>query len=48
MLQDVEQGRPTEIEAITGAIVAEADRLSIPVPVNKTLYLAIRSMTSRH
>jgi len=45
MLQDIEQGRPTEIEAITGAIVAEADRLNIPVPVNKALYLAIRSMT---
>lgn len=32
MLQDLERGRPTEIEAIDGAIVRAALRLGVPVP----------------
>ena len=32
MLQDVRAGRPTEIEETAGYVVAEADRLGIPVP----------------
>jgi len=35
MLRDTEQGRPTEMSAITGAIVGQADGLGIPVPVNR-------------
>ena len=35
MLRDVEQGRPTERNAITGAIVAQAEALGIRVPVNR-------------
>lgn len=44
MLQDVRQQRPTEIGAINGAIVAIADRLGIPVPVNRELTQAIRAL----
>ncbi len=43
MLQDVERGRPTEIDAINGAVVREADRLGIPTPVNRILWMLIRS-----
>jgi 2-dehydropantoate 2-reductase len=43
MLQDVERGRPTEIDAINGAVVREADRLGIPAPVNRILWKLVRS-----
>ena len=38
MLQDVEAGRPLELDCITGAVVELADRLGIPVPHTRTLY----------
>lgn len=44
MLQDVERGRPTEVEAIYGAVVAEAGRLGVPVPTCAGLYLLVRAL----
>ena len=38
MLEDVEAHRPTEIEHITGALVREAGRQGVPVPLHTTLY----------
>ncbi|MDA8164714.1 MAG: 2-dehydropantoate 2-reductase [Desulfobacteraceae bacterium] len=43
MLQDVRRRRRTEIDAINGAIVAEARRLGIPVPVNERLLQAVKA-----
>jgi len=40
MRSDVEAGRPTEIDAINGAVV---DRASDPVPVNETLTALVRA-----
>jgi len=40
MRSDVEAGRPTEIDAINGAVV---DRASEPVPVNETLTALVRA-----
>jgi 2-dehydropantoate 2-reductase len=37
MLQDVESQRKTEIEVVNGAVVREADRLDIDVPVNRVM-----------
>lgn len=37
MLQDVRNNRPTEIMAINGALVAEAEKLAVPVPENALL-----------
>lgn len=37
MLQDIDRGRPTEIDMINGAVVREADQLGISVPVNRAL-----------
>ena len=37
MLQDLENGRQTEIEAITGAVVRSADKHAVPAPVNAAL-----------
>jgi len=42
MLEDVEARRPTEIEHITGALVREAARLGVPVPLHTALYRLIR------
>ena len=42
MLQDVLAGRPTEIAAINGAIVAEAKRLGLDAPVTDTLFKLVR------
>ncbi|TET34485.1 MAG: 2-dehydropantoate 2-reductase [Anaerolineales bacterium] len=38
MLQDIRRGAPTEIEAISGAVVREGERASISTPINWTLW----------
>jgi 2-dehydropantoate 2-reductase len=43
MLEDVEARRPTEIEHITGALVREAERLDVPVPLQLALYRLVRA-----
>jgi 2-dehydropantoate 2-reductase len=43
MLQDVERGRPTEIDAINGAVVREGQRLGVPTPYNEALLLLVRA-----
>ncbi|MBV9750458.1 MAG: 2-dehydropantoate 2-reductase, partial [Acetobacteraceae bacterium] len=42
MLQDIERGRPTEIEAINGAVVREGQRLGVPTPCNQALLLLVK------
>ncbi len=44
MLQDIEAGRPTEIEFINGYISAEAKRLEVATPLNDALVSAIASL----
>lgn len=44
MLQDLRAGRPTEIEAINGAVVRLAGPLGIPVPVNEALVRKVREL----
>jgi 2-dehydropantoate 2-reductase len=41
MLEDVEAGRPTEIELINGALVREAERLGVEVPLQAALYALV-------
>ncbi len=43
MLEDVEAGRPTEIELITGSLVREADRHGVPVPLHRTMYTLVKA-----
>jgi 2-dehydropantoate 2-reductase len=45
MLQDVRAGRPTEVNAVTGAVVREGKRLGIPTPVLETLALAVAALS---
>lgn len=44
MLQDVRARRPTEIEAINGAVLSAARALGIAVPVNEELVRRVRSL----
>jgi 2-dehydropantoate 2-reductase len=44
MLQDVQRGAITEIEAINGAIIRVGERSGIPTPVNKMLYQLVSSL----
>jgi 2-dehydropantoate 2-reductase len=41
MLQDVEACRRTEIDVINGAVVREAGRLAVDVPLNRVLYTLV-------
>jgi 2-dehydropantoate 2-reductase len=47
MLQDVLSGRPTEIDAINGAIVREAEKVGIPTPVNRVLWHLVKGLDSQ-
>ncbi|HUE81520.1 MAG TPA: 2-dehydropantoate 2-reductase [Pyrinomonadaceae bacterium] len=38
MLQDLEAGRPLELEAIVGAVIELADRLDLSIPHTRTVY----------
>ena len=38
MLQDLEAGRPLELEAVVGAVVELGDRLGVPMPATRTVY----------
>jgi len=42
MLEDVLHHQPTEVDAITGAIVREAERLGVPAPLNTALWRLVK------
>lgn len=42
MLQDLERGRLTEIDAINGSIVREGKRLGVPTPVNEVMVMLVK------
>jgi len=42
MLQDLEAGRPMELEAIVGAVVELGERLGIPMPHTETVYACVK------
>jgi 2-dehydropantoate 2-reductase len=44
MLQDVRHGRRTEVEAINGAILREAQVLGIPAPANRVLLAGVKAL----
>jgi 2-dehydropantoate 2-reductase len=42
MLEDVEARRPTELESINGALVREARRRGVPVPLQTAVYRLVK------
>jgi 2-dehydropantoate 2-reductase len=42
MLEDVEARRPTEVESINGALVREAERGGVAVPLQQALHALVR------
>ena len=42
MLEDVQARRPTEVDQISGALVREADRLGVPVPLHAALWRLVK------
>jgi len=43
MLEDVEAHRETEIDLITGALVREAERHGVPIPLHTALYRLVKA-----
>jgi 2-dehydropantoate 2-reductase len=46
MLQDIQRGAPTEIDAISGAIAREGESLGVWTPVNRVLWHLVRALAS--
>ena len=44
MLQSLEQGQPTEIDFINGAVVRAGERYGVPTPVNRTLVACVKGI----
>jgi 2-dehydropantoate 2-reductase len=44
MLQDVQRGTPTEIDAICGAIVRAGEQSEVPTPVNHLLWQLVKAL----
>jgi 2-dehydropantoate 2-reductase len=47
MLQDLERGAPTEVDALNGAVVRAARDLGIPTPVNEYLWRQVLDQEDR-
>jgi len=43
MMQDIENGRELEFEAITGSILQSAERAGIDAPLNRLLYRLMKA-----
>jgi 2-dehydropantoate 2-reductase len=48
MGQDVDQRRPTEIKAINGFVVREAQRMGINAPVNQALAALVETREAHY
>lgn len=47
MLQDLEAGRPMEIEAVVGAVVELAERLGVQTPATRAVYSCVKLLDER-
>jgi 2-dehydropantoate 2-reductase len=48
MLQDVRAGRPTEIDAICGAVHREGERRGVAAPLNQAMTVLVPALTTEH
>jgi 2-dehydropantoate 2-reductase len=47
MLQDIEAGKPTELEAIVGAVVELGEKLGVDLPNTKSVYQRVKLLESK-
>jgi 2-dehydropantoate 2-reductase len=47
MLQDVEAGRPTELDLFAGTVLERAKHHGLPTPINRTVYHIIRGLEAQ-
>jgi 2-dehydropantoate 2-reductase len=47
MLQDLEAGRPLELEPIVGAVVELGDRLGVPMPTTRAVYACAKLLDAK-
>lgn len=47
MLQDLEAGRPLELEAVVGAVVELGEKFGVPMPHTQTVYACAKLLASR-
>jgi 2-dehydropantoate 2-reductase len=47
MLNDVEAGRPLEVEGLLGVVVEMAEKLGLPVPASRAVYALARAIAPR-
>jgi 2-dehydropantoate 2-reductase len=47
MLQDVEEGRKTEVEMFAGRVIPLGRQYNVPVPINQMLFDKIRAIESK-
>src|SRR5437016_3786039 len=47
MLQDIESGRPTELEAIVGAVIELGEKLGVALPNMKAVYACVKLLEAR-
>ena len=47
MLQDIEMGRPLELESVVGAVLELGDMQGIPMPHTRTLYACTKLLIQR-
>jgi 2-dehydropantoate 2-reductase len=47
MLQDLEAGRPMELEAVVGAVVELGERLGVPMPATRAIYACVKLLDER-
>ena len=48
MLQDLEHGRPTEVEMLAGTVIRLGRELGVPTPINQALYHATRVLEEKN
>jgi len=46
MLQDIEHGRRTEIDQISGALVLKGEKRGVPMSINRALWTLVRGLTA--
>jgi len=47
MLQDLEAGRPLELEAIVGAVIELGERLGVPTPCTRAVYACTKALVRK-